>query len=143
MLAELRRVCETREDDRVENPLHNLVSGESSSHDQGNVEGAVMSDDSRSLGEDAAEVAQVYVADVQSSLPRPVKELKGFRKVFLKAGEKKTVSISLNQNSFAFYDPQKQSWVAEKGDFKILVGSSSRDIRLSQDFRLTKTFVEK
>jgi beta-glucosidase len=92
---------------------------------------------------DAAEVAQIYVADVEASLPRPVKELKGFQKVFLKAGEKKTVSIALNQNAFAFYDPQSQSWIAEKGAFKILVGSSSRDIRLSGDYKLNKTIVER
>ncbi len=74
---------------------------------------------------------------------RPLKELKGFQKVFLKAGEKKMVSVALNQNAFAFYDPSKQSWIAEKGDFKILLGSSSRDIRLSSDFRLAKTVEEK
>ncbi len=90
---------------------------------------------------DAAEVAQVYVQDVQSSLPRPLKELKGFQKIFLKAGEKRSVSIALGQNAFAFYDPGKQSWVAEKGEFKILVGSSSRDIRLNGDFLLTKTIL--
>jgi beta-glucosidase len=94
-------------------------------------------------GVDAAEVAQVYVTDVQSSVPRPVKELKGFQKVFLKAGEKKTVSIALNQNAFAFYDTTSQNWIAEKGDFKILVGSSSRDIRLTGDFRLNRTIVRK
>lgn len=92
---------------------------------------------------DAAEVAQVYVQDVQSSLPRPSKELKGFQKIFLKAGEKKTVSVALDHNSFAFYDPEKQSWIAEKGDFKILVGSSSRDIRLTGDYKLNRTFVQK
>lgn len=92
---------------------------------------------------DAAEVAQVYVGDVQASLPRPPKELKGFQKVFLKAGEKKSVSVALNQNAFSFYDSEKQSWIAEKGDFKILVGSSSRDIRLSGDFKLNKTVTAK
>jgi beta-glucosidase len=92
---------------------------------------------------DAAEAAQVYVQDVEASLPRPVKELKGFQKIFLKAGEKKTVSIALAQNSFAFYDPARQSWIAEKGDFKILVGSSSRDIRLTGDHKLSKTIIEK
>lgn len=92
---------------------------------------------------DAAEVAQIYVQDIESSLLRPTKELKGFQKVFLKAGEKKLISAALNQNAFAFYDPEKKSWIAEKGDFKILVGSSSRDIRLSGNFRLTKTFSEK
>jgi beta-glucosidase len=92
---------------------------------------------------DAAEVAQVYVEDVESSVERPVKELKGFQKVFLKAGEKKTVSLALDQNSFAFYDPGKQSWVAEKGDFKILAGSSSRDIRLRGDYKLGQTVIRK
>lgn len=92
---------------------------------------------------DAAEVAQIYVQDVQSSLPRPLKELKGFQKIFLKAGEKKIVSISLDHNAFAFYDPEKLSWIAEKGDFKILVGSSSRDIRLTGDYKLNKTISQK
>jgi len=92
---------------------------------------------------DAAEVAQVYVQDIASTLPRPVKELKGFQKVFLKAGEKKTLTVELNQSSFAFYDPGTRNWIAEKGDFKILVGSSSRDIRLSGDYRLSKTVIEK
>ena len=95
------------------------------------------------IGErDAAEVAQVYVRDVESSLPRPEKELRGFRKVFLKAGEKKSITVTLDQNAFAFYDPNKQRWIAEKGDFKILVGSSSRDIRLNGNFRLNKTITE-
>lgn len=92
---------------------------------------------------DAAEAAQIYVQDIQSSLPRPLKELKGFQKVFLKAGEKKQVTVALNQNAFAFYDPDKQSWIAEKGVFKILVGSSSRDIRLTGDYQLSKTIVQK
>jgi beta-glucosidase len=91
----------------------------------------------------AEEVAQVYVQDVQSSLPRPLKELKGFQKIFLKAGDRISVSILLDQNAFAFYDPDKQSWIAEKGDFKILIGSSSRDIRLSGDYKLNKTIVQK
>lgn len=88
---------------------------------------------------DGAEVAQVYVHDVSSSLPRPLKELKGFEKAFLKVGERRRVSIRLGHDAFAFYDPQKSGWLAEKGDFKIFVGSSSRDIRLVSDFRLTKT----
>lgn len=87
---------------------------------------------------DGAETAQIYIEDIQSSLPRPTKELKGFQKVFLKTGEKKTVSIELKPAAFAFYDP-KNGWIAEKGDFKILVGSSSRDIRLMEDYRLNKT----
>jgi beta-glucosidase len=92
---------------------------------------------------DGAEVAQLYVQDVQPRLPRPLKELKGFRKIFLKAGEKQTFSIPLERGAFAFYDPQKRGWAADKGDFRILVGSSSRDIRLQGSFRLTETTLEK
>jgi beta-glucosidase len=100
--------------------------------------------DVRNVGErDGAEVAQLYVQELKPRLDRPVKELKGFRKVFLKAGEKQTVSISLNRSAFAFYDPEKKGWAAEKGEFKILVGSSSRDIRLEQSTRLSQTTVEK
>jgi beta-glucosidase len=92
---------------------------------------------------EGAEVAQLYVQDVQSTLPRPVKELKGFRKVSLKPGAKQTVSISLDRNAFAYYDPDKKGWIAEAGDFKILVGSSSRDIRLEGTFKLGQTTVGK
>ena len=88
---------------------------------------------------DGAEVAQLYVQDVKPRLQRPVKELKGFSKVFLKAGEQQTISIPLDARAFAFYDPERKSFVAEAGDFKILVGRSSRDTALQQDFKLAKT----
>jgi beta-glucosidase len=81
-----------------------------------------------------AEVAQLYVRDAHSSVMRPEKELKGFAKVSLAPGETKTVSIGLNARSFAYYSPEKHSWLVEAGDFGILVGSSSRDIRLSSAF---------
>jgi beta-glucosidase len=90
-----------------------------------------------------AEVAELYIHQDHPSLSRPLKELKGFTKIFLKPGEKKTVSIPLDNRSFAFYDPAKTGWVSEAGDFKILVGSSSRDIRLQDTFRLAQTTVEK
>jgi beta-glucosidase len=92
---------------------------------------------------DGAEVAEVYVRDVKSTLLRPLKELKGFRKVFLKAGEKQSVSIPLERSAFAFYDPQRRGWVAEKGEFRIMVGSSSRDIRLDSSYSLAQTTAEK
>ena len=88
---------------------------------------------------EGGEVAQLYVSDVQSSLPRPAKELKAFRKVFLKPGEKQTVSIPLDQTAFAYYDPDKGGWLAEKGDFVMGVGGSSRDIRLKDTFSLKQT----
>ncbi len=88
-----------------------------------------------------AEVAQVYVQEVSPSLPRPLKELKGFKKIVLQPGEKQNVSIVLDRNAFAHYDPDKKGWVADKGAYKILIGSSSRDIRLSGTFKLAETTV--
>src|SRR6266478_5866774 len=92
---------------------------------------------------DGAEIAQIYVHQEHASLPRPEKELKGFRKVFLKAGEKQTVSIPLARNAFAFYDPEKHGWIAEKGNFKIIVASSSKDPRLQANYTLAQTTIEK
>lgn len=83
-----------------------------------------------------AEVVQLYVRDVQSSLPRPVKELKAFAKVFLKPGQSKQVQFELDERALSFYDPHTSSWTAEAGKFEILVGSSSRDIRLARTFDL-------
>ena len=88
-----------------------------------------------------AEVAELYVHQDNPSPARPLKELKGFTKVFLKPGEKRSVSIPLDQRAFAFYDPSKAGWVSEAGNFEILVGSSSRDIRLQDTFHLTQTSV--
>jgi beta-glucosidase len=92
---------------------------------------------------DGAEIAELYVHERNPSLPRPEKELKGFKKVFLKAGETQTVSIPLNQTAFAFYDPAKNGWVAEKDGFEILIGGSSRDIRLRENFKLTQSLAFK
>ena len=80
---------------------------------------------------DGAEVAQVYVKDVESTIYREEKALKGFEKVFLKAGESKEISIELDKRSFAFYNVLLKDWSVESGAFEILVGASSRDIRLS------------
>jgi beta-glucosidase len=85
-----------------------------------------------------AEIAELYVHQDNPGLPRPEKELKGFRKVFLKPGETRTISIPLNRTAFAYYDPAQKSWVAEKGGFHILVGGSSRDLPLKDQFNLTQ-----
>jgi beta-glucosidase len=85
------------------------------------------------------EVAQVYVRDVSSSLVRPEKELKGFAKVTLAPGERQTVTIGLDFRSFAFYHPAYRRWIAETGEFDILVGSSSADIRLCGTVTLQST----
>ena len=88
---------------------------------------------------DGAEVAQVYVNDVESTIYRPVKELRGFKKVFLKAGEEKEVSIDLDKRAFAYYNVNIGDWHVESGDFKILVGASSRDIKLEANVYVEST----
>jgi beta-glucosidase len=85
---------------------------------------------------DGKEVVQLYVSDLKSSLPRPPKELKGFAKVALAPGESETVAFSLDERALAFYDPHKHAWVAEPGEFELLVGSSSLDIRVKAKFML-------
>ena len=77
-----------------------------------------------------AEVAQVYVADSHSGVPRPPKELKGFAKVALQPGETRRVSVQLDRRSFAYYDVEARDWRVTPGTFRILVGRSSRDIVL-------------
>ena len=77
-----------------------------------------------------AEIVQLYIQDVEASVERPLKELKGFKKFFLNPGEKGTVIFEIDKASLSFYDENKNYWKAEKGKFNILVGSSSRDIRL-------------
>ncbi len=79
----------------------------------------------------------------KSSLPRPLKELKGFKKIFLKPGETQTVSTALDRDAFAYYDDQQSAWVAEQGGYQILVGTSSRDLRLRGEFKLAATSVMK
>lgn len=83
-----------------------------------------------------AEVVQVYVRDPQSRLERPAKELKAFKKVFLKANESALVTLDLQADAFSYWDPERHDWVLEPGEFEILVGSSSRDIRLRTTIRL-------
>ena len=75
------------------------------------------------------EVVQVYVQDRQASVPRPLKELKAFAKVALQPGEEQRVEFTLEPRAFAFYDSCREQWLSEPGDFDILIGASSRDIR--------------
>ncbi len=83
-----------------------------------------------------AEVAQLYVHEQNPALPRPEKELKGFKKVFLQPGETRTVAIPLNRGAFSYYDPARKSWVAQPDVFEIEAGSSAGDIRLHDQFTL-------
>ena len=87
---------------------------------------------------DASEVAQVYVHDVQSSVPRPLKELKGYEKVFLQKGEKKRISVVLNEDAFAYYDMNQHRFVVEKGE--ILVGPASNQLPLKATVELSGSY---
>ncbi|MCG2793504.1 MAG: glycoside hydrolase family 3 C-terminal domain-containing protein [Weeksellaceae bacterium] len=83
-----------------------------------------------------AEVAQLYISDLKSSLPRPLKELKGFEKIFLNPGEEKEVSITIDKAALSFFDADKHAWVAEPGDFEALIGNSSDNIKTKVKFTL-------
>jgi len=98
---------------------------------------AVVSFTLKNTGErEGAETAQVYVGDVKCSVPRPVKELKGFSKINLKPGEEKKIVVELDKSAFEFWNPETKKWTLEPGQFKIFVGSSSRDIRLEKTIEL-------
>jgi beta-glucosidase len=85
-----------------------------------------------------AEVVQLYVHDGHSHIDRPLRELKGFRRVELQPGETKTVEFKLDRAAFSYWSPDKTVWVAEPGTFEIQVGASSRDIRLRAPLVLAK-----
>jgi beta-glucosidase len=104
------------------------------------VDGLIVSVDLINTGQIAGkEVVQVYVHDHRSSLVRPPKELKGFAKVELQAGEAKTVSVPLDLRAFAYYHPAYRQWITEDGEFDILIGASSNDIRCSKTVLLQST----
>jgi beta-glucosidase len=86
---------------------------------------------------EGAEIAELYVGDSHSSVPRPVKELKGFAKVDVRPGESKRVQLQLDRRAFSFYDVRKHAWSAEPGEFAILVGSSSAKIELQEKYVLS------
>jgi beta-glucosidase len=73
---------------------------------------------------------------VKASVPRPIKELKGFERVLLRPEQMKVVRINLDARSMAFYDVTKKQWAVEPGQFKVMAGSSSRDIKLSAEFEV-------
>jgi beta-glucosidase len=104
------------------------------------VDGLTVSVDVTNTGKVAGkETVQVYVHDQKSSLVRPSKELKGFAKVELQPGETRTVSVKLDFRAFAFYHPGHKQWITEDGQFDILIGASSADIRSTQTVSLQST----
>lgn len=88
-----------------------------------------------------SEIAQLYVSSPESKIFKAPKELKGFKKIFLEPGEEKTVEIELSKRSFAYYNININDYHVESGDYKILVGASSRDIRLETAVAVTSTVV--
>jgi len=90
---------------------------------------------------EGADVAQVYVGDTHSSVPRPAKELKGFVKVSLRPGETKRVSVVLDNRSLSYFDVANKQWRADAGDFDVLVGRSSQQIELRGKLTLSAPVV--
>ena len=82
------------------------------------------------------EIVQLYIADKESNLERPRKELKGFRKVALKPGETAEVTFEITRDALSYFDPEKHAWICEPGDFEAIVGASSTDLRSRVSFRV-------
>ena len=83
------------------------------------------------------EIVQLYVSDLTCAARRPVRELKGYEKVSLAPGERKTIHFTLDYRSFAWYNETIMDWYAASGDYQILIGASSRDLRLSGNVHMT------
>jgi beta-glucosidase len=80
-----------------------------------------------------AEVIQLYVRDLEASVDRPDKELKAFVKMELLPGQTRQAELFINEDAFAYFSPMKERWIIEPGEFELLIGSSSRDIRLTEE----------
>jgi len=91
----------------------------------------------KNIGERSGdEVVQLYVRDPEASVPRPLKELKGFKRIHLKAGEEKDITFILRAQNLSYYDVATGKFVVEPGQFDIMIGSSSEDIRVSGNFQI-------
>lgn len=88
---------------------------------------------------EGSEVVQLYISDLKSSLPRPVKELKGFKKVKLAPSETAEISFEIDRDALSYFDPSLHAWVCEPGSFEALVGTSSADIRSKVRFEVSDT----
>lgn len=86
---------------------------------------------------DGEEIVQMYLRDLVGSTVRPVKELKDFKKIALKAGESRTITFTIDKEKLSFYN-QQLNWVAEPGDFDLMIGASSKDIRMNDSFELVR-----
>ena len=115
----------------------NLIVDKESITDQ---ESVTVSVDVKNIGRVAGKaVAQLYVRDVESTVRRPVRELRAFKKVTLEPGETKTVRFALDKRAFAYWEPRCHDFFVESGEFVIEIGESSRDIRLSRSIQVEGT----
>ncbi|MGQ4876709.1 MAG: fibronectin type III-like domain-contianing protein, partial [Promethearchaeia archaeon] len=80
------------------------------------------------------EIVQLYIQDKETSVERPIKELKGFKKIFLQPKEEKIVNFRINWKDLTYFDDNLKKWIVEDGEFIILIGTSSRDIKLRSKF---------
>jgi len=85
---------------------------------------------------DGSEVVQIYVGDPVSVVKKPIKELKAFKKIFIKKGEEQKISFRLEKSAFAYYNTSLHSWVVENGIYDIYAGASSQDIRLTTSVQI-------
>jgi beta-glucosidase len=85
---------------------------------------------------EGSEIVHLYIRDLKSSLPRPIKELKEFEKISLKPGETKTVSFTIDESALSFFDAGQHAWIAEPGDFEAIIGASSSDVKGKTAFTL-------
>lgn len=108
-----------------------------------NVDGDKVSFKMKNVGEyPGAEIAQLYVAAHTGGMFRPAKELKGFARVYLEPGEEREVEIGLNERSYSVWSVKENRWVVEPGEYEILIGASSRDIRLTASVNKSGAAVE-
>lgn len=87
---------------------------------------------------EGAEIIQLYIQEIKPKVERPIKELKGFKKIILKPNQKKTVEFEIDKENLSYFDEELNSWNVNEGKFNILIGSSSRDIRLQKIFEYKK-----
>lgn len=87
---------------------------------------------------EGSEIVQLYISDLKSSLPRPVKELKGFSKVRLAPGQTENVTFEIGRDALAFFDDKAHEWIVEPGKFEAIIGASSADIRSKVGFEIEK-----
>jgi beta-glucosidase len=88
---------------------------------------------------EGSEVVQMYLKDIECSVPRPPKELVGFEKIIVGPGEIKTVDVKIKAQDFAFYDEEEHAWKIEGGEFRILSGRSSHDIHHEVELQFARS----